>query len=223
LSSPFSQRSNYPRPHNGGSAAAGTNPYAVRRTTTPLKFGLTLVLLVSLVLLALAGITRYTVGEPLLPDWLAKAVHHRQPSLPPGMTYDFSIIDPATNHPLATLPEVGNVELRLAVTNDSALPMTMRFRTGQQCEFIVRQALYVVDGLFAVPIEKWRSSYFHVVSQKPTTLVLQPGQTKVYTALFTLNALNADQMAPGEYRVVAVVDAYSTGRWETSIPMEKPL
>ena len=221
LSSP--QRSNYPRPRDGGSAAAGTNPYASRRTTTPLKFGLTLVLLVSLVLLALAAMTRYTVGEPLLPDWLAKAIHHRQPALPPGMTYDFSIIDPTTNHPLATLPEVGNVELRLAMTNDSALPMTMRFRTGQQCEFIVRQTFTVVDGLFAVPIEKWRSSYFHVVSQKPTTLELQPGQTKVYTAVFALNALNADQMPSGEYRIVAVIDATNTGPWETSIPMDKPL
>jgi hypothetical protein len=220
LSSPFLQRSKYPPRKIAG--AAGANPYAVRRTTTPLRFGLTLVLLVSLVLLGLAAITRYTVAKPLLPDWLAKTIHYRQPSLPPGMTYDFSVIDPATNHPLVTLPEVGNVEVRLAVTNDSALPMTLRFHTGEQCEFVVRQVFTVV-GLFALPIEKWRSSYFHIVSQKPTVVILQPGETKIYAATFALNALNADQMPPGEYRIVASFDAISTGRWEISIPIDKPL
>jgi len=54
-----------------------------------------MVLLASLLLLAMAGITRYTVGEPILPDWLAKVIHHKQPALPPGMTYDFEIINPA--------------------------------------------------------------------------------------------------------------------------------
>jgi hypothetical protein len=218
LSSPFSQRSNYRKI----AGAAGANPYAVRRTTTPMRFGLTVVLLVSLVLLGLSAITRYTIAKPILPDALAKAIHYRQPSLPPGMTYDFSIVDPATNRPLLALPEVGNVEVRLAVTNDSALPMTLRFSSGQQCEFVVRQVFTVV-GLFALPIEKWRSSYFHVVSPKPTTLVLQPGQTKIYSATFDLNALNADQMPPGEYRIVAILDAINTGRWEISVPIDKTL
>lgn len=205
-------------PGNG----SGHNPYAVRRTTTPLRFGLTLVLLVSLVLLGLAAITQYTIAQPILPAKLAKALHVRQPALPPGMTYDFSVIDPATNHPLESLPEVGSVEVRLAVTNDSALPMTLRFRTGQQCEFIVRQVINVV-GLFALPIEKWRSSYFHVVAQRPTTLSLQPGETKVYSATVSLNALNADEMPPGQYRVIAIVNAINTGRWEISLPINKPL
>lgn len=187
-----------------------------------MRFGLTLVLLVSIVLLALAAITRYTIAKPILPDALAKAIHYRQPSLLPGMTYDFSIVDPATNRALLALPEVGNVEVRLAVTNDSALPMTLRFRSGQQCEFVVRQVFTVV-GLFALPIEKWRSSYFHVVSPEPTTLVLQPGQTKIYAATFALNALNADQMPPGEYRIVAILDAINTGQWEISVPIDKAL
>lgn len=217
----FSQRSNYPA-RNASGNGSGPNPYAVRRTTTPLRFGLTLVLLVSLVLLGLAAITQYTIARPLLPEKVAKALHVRQAALPPGMTYDFSVIDPVTNHPLASLPEVGKVEVRLAVTNDSALPMTLRFKTGEQCEFIVRQVINVV-GLFALPIEKWRSSYFHVVSQKPTTLALQPGQTKVYSATFTLSALNADQMPAGQYRVIAIVNGINTGRWEVSLPIDKTL
>ena len=204
-------------------AGVGTNPYGSRRPTKPLQFGLTMVLLASLLLLAMAGITRYTVGEPLMPDWLAKAIHHKQPALPPGMTFDFEVLDPATKRPMESLPEVGTVLMRLAITNDSALPMKLPFRSGEQSEFIVRRVFTYVDGLFALPLEVWRSSYFHVLSPKATTLVLQPGQTKVYTATFTLNALNANQMPAGEYRVVAVLDAISTGRWETSIPITKPL
>ncbi|HXN09298.1 MAG TPA: hypothetical protein VN860_06515, partial [Candidatus Acidoferrales bacterium] len=91
-------------------------PYSGHRRATPLQFTLTVVLLASLLLLAMAGITRYTVGEPILPDWLAKVIHHRQPALPPGMTYDFEIINPTTKSPVEVLPEVGTVELRLAVT-----------------------------------------------------------------------------------------------------------
>ncbi len=199
------------------------NSYGGRRTTRPLKFAITMVLLASLLLLAMAGITRYTVGEPIMPDWVAKPLHHKQPSLPPGMTWDFEVLDPVSKRPYETLPEVGTVLLRLAITNDSALPVKMQFRTGLQSEFIVRRVFTYVDGLFALPLEVWRSSYFHNVSQKPTTLSLQPGETKVYTATFQLNALNANQVPPGEYRIVAVIDAISTGRWETSIPMVKPL
>jgi len=192
-------------------------PYSGRRAT-PLQFALTMVLLASLLLLAMAGVTRYTVGEPILPDWLAKAVHHRQPALPPGMTYDFEIINPATKTPVEVLPEVGTVELRMAITNDSALPMKLHFRTGSQCEFMVRRVFNYVDGLFALPLEVWRSSYFHNISPRPTDVFLQPGQTKVYSATFTFNALNANQVPAGEYRIVAFFYG-----WETSIPMSKPL
>jgi hypothetical protein len=177
-----------------------------------------MVLLASLLLLAMAGITRYTVGEPVLPDWLAKAIHHKQPALPPGMTYDFEVINPNTKGPVEALPEVGTVELRLAVTNDSALPMKIRFPTGNQSEFIVRRVFNYVDGLFALPLEVWRSSYFHNISTKPTNLVLQPGETKVYSATFNFNALNANQVPAGDYRIVAVFNG-----WETSIPIAKPL
>jgi intracellular proteinase inhibitor BsuPI len=188
------------------------------RRATPLQFGLTTVLLASLLLLAMAAITRYTVGEPVLPDWLAKAIHHKQPALPPGMTYDFEVINPNTKGPVEALPEVGTVELRLAVTNDSALPMKIHFPTGNQAEFIVRRVFNYVDGLFALPLEVWRSSYFHNISTKPTNLILQPGETKVYTATFNFNALNANQVPAGEYRIVTVFNG-----WETSIPIGKPL
>jgi hypothetical protein len=189
-----------------------------QRRSSPLQVGITMVLLASLLLLVLAGITHFTLGEPILPPWAANAIHHPQPDLPPGMTYDFQIIDPATKHPLTALPEVGTIEMRLAVTNDSALPMHIRFRTGLQCEFIVRKVVYYADGLFALPLEVWRSSYFHNISRKPSALSLDPGQTKVYTALYDLNALNEREIPAGSYRIIAWFNG-----WQTSIAIDKPL
>lgn len=219
LSSGFSPRSDYPsaRGHGRGQRVAGNNPHYSRRAT-PLQLALTMVLLASLLLLAMAAITRFTVGEPILPQWLAKALHRPEPALPPGMTYDFEVLNPDTKRPLEALPEVGNVVVRLAVTNDSALTMRLHFRSGMQCEFIARRVFTFVDGLFALPLEVWRSSYFHIISPKPTTLVLEPGETKVYTASFDLNALNARQVPAGDYRIVATFDD-----WQTSIPITKPL
>ena len=190
--------------------------------TRPLQFGLTMVLVASLLLLGMAEISRYAVGEPIMPDWVAKAIHHKEPSLPPGVTWDFSVLNPATKQPYAQLPEVGTVLIRLAVTNDSALPVKMRFRSSNQCEFVVRRVFYYVDSLFALPLEVWRSSYFHNISSNPTTLFLQPGQSKVFTATFDFTALNARQTPPGAYRIIAIIDAVSTGRWETSLPLNKP-
>lgn len=177
-----------------------------------------MVLLASLLLLSMAAITRYTVGEPILPPWLARALHRPQASLPPGMTYDFEVLNPDTKRPLEALPEIGTVMMRLAVTNDSALPMKVHFPSGNQSEFIVRRVFTYVDGLFALPIEVWRSSYFHNISPKPTNLVLQPGETKVYIATFTLSALNERQVPAGDYRIVTIFHG-----WQTSIPISKPL
>jgi hypothetical protein len=184
----------------------------------PLQVALAVILVASLCVLAMSGITRYAVGEPVIPPALARLLDRPEPSLPPGMTYNFAVIDPLTKRALSVLPEVGTIELRLAVTNDSALPITMHFPTGQQCEFIVRRIFYYVDGLFAIPLEVWRSTYFHTISPRPSVLILQPGQTKVYTATFTLNALNALQLPPGRYRLIANFDS-----WQTSLPMDKPL
>jgi hypothetical protein len=177
-----------------------------------------MVLLASLLLLVLGGITRFAVGKPIMPAWLAKALHDPTPALPPGMTYDFQIIDPDTKHPLEIIPQVGNIELRLAVTNDSALPMSLRFTNGEQCEFVVRKVTYYADGLFALPLEVWRSSYFHNASPKPSTLSLDPGDTKVYSAVYQINALSSHEMPPGSYLVVANFHG-----WQTSIAIDKPL
>ena len=190
---------------------------AYPRRGSPIQFTLTVVLVASLLLLALAGISRYAVGEPVIPDAVARMLHHPNPALPPGMTWDFELLDPQTKQPLQELPEVGTVEMRLAVTNDSALPMTMRFKTAKQCEFVVRRVFTYVDGLFALPLEVWRSSYFHNYPKGSTTLELQPGQTKVYEAMFSLNALNARELPSGDYRIVAIFDG-----WQTSMPMLKP-
>jgi hypothetical protein len=214
----MSPRNGYDSVERGAQGMRPRGAPGFRRRSNPVQFTITMVLLASLLLLAMAAITRFTVGEPILPKWFAKMVHRPQPSLPPGMTYDFEIVNPDTKQPLDMLPEVGEIEMRLAVTNDSALPMTVRFRSGLQCEFIVRRVIYYVDGLFALPLEVWRSSYFHNISPHPSVLSLQPGQTKVYTATFDLNALNARQVPAGTYRVIASFD-----RWETSIAIDKPL
>ncbi|MDQ6824938.1 MAG: BsuPI-related putative proteinase inhibitor [Candidatus Eremiobacteraeota bacterium] len=217
MKSLISPQGGYASAHQPGYGGRRPHGPAPHRRGTPLQFALTAILLASLLLLAMAAITRFAVGEPILPPWLGKLVHHPAPVLPVGMTYDFELLNPDTKQPLAALPEVGKVEMRLAVTNDSALPMKMRFKSSKQCEFVVRRVFNYVDGLFALPLEVWRSSYFHNFSDRPTLLVLQPGQTKVYEAVFYLNALNARELPAGEYRVVANFDG-----WQTSIPIEKP-
>lgn len=196
----------------------GSSSGHYQRRSSPLQLALTMILLASLLLLVMAGITRYTVGEPIMPDWFAKLIHHKQPALPRGMTYDFELIDPQTRRPLGMIPEIGTVEMHLAVTNDSALPITMHFRTGNQSEFVIRRVFKYVDNLFALPLEVWRSSYFHNISPRPSTLTLQPGQTKIYTATFDLTALNARELPAGDYLIVAAFDG-----WQTAIPIQKPL
>jgi Intracellular proteinase inhibitor len=212
----FSPQGSYGSARNRGYTRRPNGPLLPRRGT-PLQFALTGILVGSLLLLAMAAITRYAVGEPILPPWLGTALHHPAPTLPPGMTYDFELLNPDSKLPIEALPEVGTVEMRLAVTNDSALPMKMKFRSSKQTEFIVRRVFTYVDGLFALPLEVWRSSYFHNLSSRPSELLLQPGQTKVYSATFYLNALNARELPAGDYRVVAIFDG-----WQTSIPIPKP-
>ena len=75
---------------------------------------------------------------------------------------------------------------------------------------------YYVDDLFALPLEVWRSSYFHNYTRQPSTLELEPGQTKVYESEFSVTALNAGQVPPGDYRAIA-----SFYGWQTSVPMNK--
>lgn len=217
MKSLFSAQGGYASAPNRGYTSRRPNGPIPPRRGTPLQFALTAILVASLLLLAMAAITRYAVGEPIMPVWLGKALHHPAPTLPPGMTYDFEVLNPDSKRPIEELPEVGMVEMRLAVTNDSALPMTMKFRSAKQCEFVLRRVFTYVDGLFALPLEVWRSSYFHNLSERPTTLVLQPGETKVYEATFYLNALNARELPAGDYRVVAIFDG-----WQTSIPIPKP-
>ena len=161
---------------------------------------MTLVVLAVAVLLGLEGLNREAAGEPILPDQITHIFNKSDPGLPPGLNYELSVLDPTTLHPIETLPQLGTVELRLAVTNDAALPITLTFPTSLQCEFVVRR-IYSFLGGFVVPLEVWRSSYFHNYSKKRSVLVLEPGQTKVYTADWTINGLNQLQVPPGDYRV----------------------
>lgn len=171
-----------------------------RRSSSPFSVAVTLIVIAVVLVLGLAGLNREAAGEPIVPEQIAHLFNKTDPSLPPGLNYELSVLDPNTLRPIETLPQLGTVELRLAITNDTALPMTLNFPTSLQCEFTVRR-IYTFLGYFVVPLEAWRSSYFHNYSKKPTTLTLQAGQTKVYTADWTVNGLNQLEVPPGDYRV----------------------
>lgn len=175
-------------------------PLPRRRTTSPFSVLLTLVVLAFLIVVGLAALNREAAGEPILPQQFSRYFEQNDPGLPAGLNYDLSVIDPQTMHSTDSLPQLGTVQLRLAITNDTALPMNLDFPTALQCEFTVRR-IYTFLGYFVVPLEVWRSSYFHNYSKRPTKLRLGPGQTKVYTADWTINNLNQLQVPPGDYRI----------------------
>ena len=172
-----------------------------RRKSSPVSVAFTLTILALILVMGLAGLNREAAGEPIIPQQIAQLFDKTDPGLPTGLNYELSVLDPNTLHPTDTLPQLGTVELRLAITNDTALPMTLHFGSALQCEFTVRRIYTFLGGWFVVPLEVWRSSYFHNYSKKPTSLTLQPGQTKVYTADWTVNGLNQLQVPPGDYRV----------------------
>jgi Intracellular proteinase inhibitor len=161
---------------------------------------ITLIVLVLVVLFGVSFVSHQAAGEPMVPPRLADLLHRPDPSLPQGMTYDFEILDPQTERPMPILPESGNVEFRFAVSNDSALPMTLTFPSELQCEFVARRVHTYLGGLIVLPLEVWRSSYFHNIRRTPTTLRLVPGQTQVYVAQWTIEPVPTP---PGDYRLVA--------------------
>jgi Intracellular proteinase inhibitor len=179
--------------------------YAKRkRPFSTLQFALTVILVALLFLLALAAITREAVGEPIVPEKVMEFFHKSDTSsLPQGFAYDFEILDPVTQRSVPMLPPEGTVELRLAVTNQSPLPMTLQFPTSLQCEFITRRVETILGGLFVFPLEVWRSSYFHNISHQPTTLTFAPGETKVFTALWTFKQTGDEGAPNGDYRALA--------------------
>lgn len=164
---------------------------------------ITIIVLVFLVLFGVSFVSHEAAGEPMVPSRLAELLHRPDPTLPQGMTYDFEILDPQTERPLPILPNHGDVEFRFAVTNDSALPMTLSFPSELQCEFVTRRVHTYLGGLIVLPLEVWRSSYFHNIRRTPTTLRLVPGQTKVYVADWTIDQSPTTLSPAGEYRLVA--------------------
>lgn len=188
-----------------------------RRKSSPVSVAITLALLALVTVIGLAALNREAAGEPVVPDQLSHWFDSTDPGLPPGLNYDLSVLDPNTMHPTDVLPQLGTVELRLAITNDTALPMTLHFTSALQCEFTVRRIYTFLGGWFVVPLEVWRSSYFHNYSHKPSALTLQPGQTKVYTADWTVNGLNQLQVPPGDYRV------YTSFQGIKPLHLNKPL
>ena len=188
-----------------------------RRQSSPISLAIIVAVLGCVSVLGLAGLNREAAGEPLVPDQMARWFDQNDPGLPPGLNYDLSVLDPATMHATDSLPQLGKVELRLAITNDTALPMKLDFPTALQCEFTVRRIYTFLGGWFVVPLEVWRSSYFHNYSKKPTKLTLAPGQTQVYTSMWTINGLNQLQVPPGDYRI------YTSFRGIKPLLVGKPL
>jgi intracellular proteinase inhibitor BsuPI len=176
-------------------------PQARKRASSPVSVAVTLIVLAVMAVLGMAALNREAVGEPIVPEQISHLFNKSDPALPVGLNYDLSMINPDTQQSTDTLPQLGAVELRLAITNDTALPMTLKFPTSLQCEFTVRRIYSFLGGLFVVPLEVWRSSYFHNVEKKSSQLRLQPGQTKVYTADWSVNGLNQLEVPPGDYRV----------------------
>jgi len=178
--------------------------YAKRKKPfSTLQFTVTVILVAMLFVLALAAITREAVGEPVVPPEVISLFRKTPPALPQGFTYDFEVLDPATQRPIATLPTDGPVELRLAITNASALPDTLDFPTSMQYEFIVRRVGSFLGGLFVFPLEVWRSSYFHNIAHKPSTLMFAPGETKVFTSLWDFHPTGTLEAPAGDYRIIA--------------------
>lgn len=178
--------------------------YAKRkRPFSTLQFALTVILVALLFVFALAAITREAVGEPIVPPRVSQLLRKPDASLPQGFAYDFEALDPATQRPIPELPPEGTVELRLAVTNQSPLPMTLQFPTSLQTEFITRRVESLLGGLFVFPLEVWRSSYFRNISHEPTTLTFNPGETKVFTAQWNFKQTGDEGAPPGDYRLLA--------------------
>jgi hypothetical protein len=178
---------------------------------------LVLVVCAGVVVAVLYGLNREAFGDPIVPDQITRLFDKSDPSLPPGLNYELSVLDPDSQAPMPALPQLGTVEVRLAISNDSALPIVMKFPTSLQCEFIVRRIYTFLGNLFEIPLEVWRSSYFHNYTKRPSTLILKPGETKVYISYWTINNLNQSQVPPGDYRV------YTSMRGIRYIEIPKPL
>ncbi|MDQ2816910.1 MAG: BsuPI-related putative proteinase inhibitor [Candidatus Eremiobacteraeota bacterium] len=173
---------------------------ARKRRTSAASGLLTFCVLVGLLLLMLGAVTRENVGESVLP-W--SPVLSPASKLPRGINYQLDAINPSTLEPITALPQVGSVELRLALTNDSALPVTFQFGTSLQCEFIARKIHSYAGGLFVLPLEVWRSSYFRNARQLPSKLTLGPSQTKVFSSTWVLDALDSGDVSAGMYQISA--------------------
>lgn len=158
-------------------------------------------MLASLFLVAFNLISRAASGEPLLPPQAYEALHKDPPTLPAGLVYDVEVTDPETHRPVASLPAAGEVVVRLAVTNETAAPMRFHFPTHEQASFAAREIKPFAFGLFVVPFERWRSSYFQVIDRRPSSLDLRPGQTRVYMSTWPMSDGRNSPLPAGTYAV----------------------
>jgi hypothetical protein len=85
------------------------------------------------------------------------------------------------------------VLMTLTWTNDSPVAQEVTFPSAQRYDVIVER-----DGQ---AVWQWSAGKFF--AQVLTTLVIQPGDSRVFKVEWSLNSLPADLLPPGEYAVRA--------------------
>ncbi len=89
------------------------------------------------------------------------------------------------------------VEIVLTVANPSPREVTFQFNTGQMYDFVVRN-----DGRVI-----WQWSAGRAFVQALTTLVIKPGESRVFRARWDQKNLFGQQVPAGQYEMVAMFPA----------------
>lgn len=86
------------------------------------------------------------------------------------------------------------VEIVLTVSNPTTAEVTFQFNTGQMYDFVVQR-----DGRVI-----WRWSEGRAFIQALTTLVIRPGESRVFRARWDQKNVYGQQVPAGKYEMVAV-------------------
>lgn len=101
------------------------------------------------------------------------------------------------------------IELSLTVSNSSKTPVTLRFSSAKQYDFIVKK-----DGQ-----EVWRWSQGRMFAMALTEFTLEPQKSKSYRAAWPQTDGNKKSVGPGTYEATAIL-AVSGQPLSATIPIE---